>query len=315
MTPGAGAKRWALTLVRLAVALFILWVTLRGFGIGRVQELLIHASPGWLAVAFLVALTQIPVITWRWELVHQAITGVKLDLWALSGHVARSLLWGQFLPSTLGTDFVRATVLGTKAGIGAAARSVVCDRLVGLLSLCGLVGLTLLFPALWRVHGLPAALPGLAIAGSASLFLPLVPPAWFSRIPLIGRLAALAISDLRRVLGGGRDRKLIIALGFASHLMSLLLYQVLVGALGGGFSLVNGFLVLPAALLVSSIPISIGGWGLREATIAIGASGVGADPALAVAASILYGLSTPLTAAVVECVHLLTPESAGRRRA
>lgn len=49
--------------------------------------------------------------------------------------------------------------------------------------------------------------------------------------------------------------------------------------------------VVPAAILVSMIPISVAGWGVREGTIAAGFTLIGANPADGVALSVLIGLT------------------------
>jgi hypothetical protein len=61
--------------------------------------------------------------------------------------------------------------------------------------------------------------------------------------------------------------------------------------LQGTVDLVSTLLIAPAAMLIAAIPISIGGWGLREGALVAGFALVGADAENILAASICYGLS------------------------
>ncbi|MBE9556580.1 MAG: flippase-like domain-containing protein, partial [Proteobacteria bacterium] len=61
--------------------------------------------------------------------------------------------------------------------------------------------------------------------------------------------------------------------------------------LGLNVGLFESLVLVPAVILLSTVPVSIGGWGLREGlmVVALGLAGVPADAALSV--SILFGLA------------------------
>ena len=64
----------------------------------------------------------------------------------------------------------------------------------------------------------------------------------------------------------------------------------LAAGLGLGIPFMILFAVTPAALLMAMLPISLGGWGIRELTFVyfLGAAGVGAEAGLSL--SIAFGL-------------------------
>jgi uncharacterized membrane protein YbhN (UPF0104 family) len=93
--------------------------------------------------------------------------------------------------------------------------------------------------------------------------------------------------------------------GFLSHLVSVFLFVALVRSVDGSVPFTAGALVILPALLAVSVPVSLGGWGVREAAIASGFSLLGADIVPAMTASILFGLSGPLSGAAIELAEQL----------
>lgn len=61
-------------------------------------------------------------------------------------------------------------------------------------------------------------------------------------------------------------------------------------ALGLRYGLVTYFVIVPPAILLTIIPVSLAGWGIREGTLVALFSLIGADKAVILAMSILYGL-------------------------
>ncbi len=59
---------------------------------------------------------------------------------------------------------------------------------------------------------------------------------------------------------------------------------------GANLSMLEALLIVPTVLVVSSLPVSIGGWGVREAGLAGGFALLGLPPSVAVATSVLFGV-------------------------
>jgi uncharacterized membrane protein YbhN (UPF0104 family) len=85
-----------------------------------------------------------------------------------------------------------------------------------------------------------------------------------------------------------------MGLALASNLLGVLLIYVLGLAIGAGLTAFDCLILVPPALLVSALPISLGGWGVREGVLVGAFSMVQADPAAVAATSVLFGLTTPL---------------------
>jgi len=281
-----------------------MWLVLRHFGTGRVLSILTRLDIPWLVSGSALAVAQLFVIAWRWQTLCGVLAGTA-PLRALLLALGRSVLLGQFLPATIGADAVRATAVIGSIGAGGAVRSVVSDRLLALLALLLLVAAELPFLMHAGVHGAAAESLGLVSLGGIAGFtvLPVLRPV-LSRIPFVGQFAALLAADLGYVLRHRRGRLALLA-ALLSHGMSVLTFIALLRSIEAAAPAATGALVILPVLLVISVPVSLGGWGVREAAIATGFSLLGADPVPALTASILFGLSGPLAGAVVELGEML----------
>jgi hypothetical protein len=144
-----------------------------------------------------------------------------------------------------------------------------------------------------------------------------VAPPLLAKVPLVGRYAAAAGMDFRAVLAGGGRGALCVALGFASSLLIVPLTYYWASAVHAPVSLSACLLIVPMTLFVSSLPISLGGWGLREGALAAGFAMVGGDIGGGIAVSMMIGLSGPILGAGVELTVpvVLRLSSFSRRRA
>ena len=84
-----------------------------------------------------------------------------------------------------------------------------------------------------------------------------------------------------------------IAVGI--HFLNVLAFWFCLKSFGGQAPIVSLMIGLPALSLLMILPISISGWGLREATLSSILVLWGANPSLVVAASISYGAISLLT--------------------
>jgi uncharacterized membrane protein YbhN (UPF0104 family) len=64
--------------------------------------------------------------------------------------------------------------------------------------------------------------------------------------------------------------------------------------MGVDVGLLNVLVITPAVFLVSMVPISVAGWGVRESAMSAGFALVGVDPEKSIIVSIAFGLSLVL---------------------
>jgi uncharacterized membrane protein YbhN (UPF0104 family) len=120
------------------------------------------------------------------------------------------------------------------------------------------------------------------------LLLLLVPKSWHSY-----NLIRPFHSVIEMVQGALRQKRLLLATLLASFVASILVIlglQVLMVAFDVPLTWEQGAAILPAVMLLTSLPISFAGWGLREGAliIALGVYQVSQETALAL--SLIYGV-------------------------
>jgi len=302
---GARAARALTVSIRLAVTLGAAWLIFSHVDWVVLLGLLARADAVRLARAGLVLFAQFVIMVWRWQIVIELIGGPAIAVVPLAVALGRSMLIGQPLPSTVGGDVVRTVVLSRHVGLMIAARSVVCDRLLALAVLVALVAITLpLFAWLVDSGGAFAAIAAVSVAGLAAFIAVLAQPTWLFALPWLGEHWATLAGDLRRAFTSGTRGHIALLLAVATHLFGILLIYELARAVETSISLLECLLIVPPTLLISSVPISLGGWGVREGALAAGFVLVGATSEAGVATSVLFGLTGPLVGVVTE---LATP--------
>ena len=262
-------KSRMLTAARIAVsAALIVWI-LRKAPLGEVLDALRSADLRFV----LLALALTPFGYWasvsRWRLLIRSQGGD-----ASFGFLVRSFLVGVFfnnlLPSTIGGDTIRAyDTSRSGVGRGTAVAIVIVDRFIGLLALMLFAGVGLFFSPIPALQGWVAGGAAVLALIAALLFLP-------SRVPF-------------KVEG----RVLAKAFGYSLILQTLVVLNawLLANALHVPISLPHFFLIVPLAVFVMMIPVSINAIGVRESVWAFFFTAFGVAGATGVALAWLdYGL-------------------------
>jgi glycosyltransferase 2 family protein len=276
------------TILRVAIsAALVAWVLHRS-PLGEVKEALRSADLRFV----LLALALNPLGYWasvsRWRLLIRSQGGD-----ASFGFLVRSFLVGVFfnnlLPSTIGGDAVRAfDTARTGVGRAAAVTIVVVDRFIGLLALMLFAGVSLLFSG--RLTDRVPALYGWVAGGAvvlgvvaAVLFLPsFLPSRLGTKLPGKWKHLADAVFAFQ-----GKGFILAKAFAYSLVLQTLVVLNgwLLAKALHVPIPLPYFFLIVPLAVFVMMIPVSINAIGVRENVWAFFfvAFGVAASKAVAVA--------------------------------
>jgi hypothetical protein len=217
-------------------------------------------------------------------------------------------LYGQLLPATIGGDIVRATLLANKVTLRTAVVSTLADRLTGLAVLVLMILAQAPLIA-WRLGG-SVQIRGLAalglpvLVGVASILVWFTPslarylPAPFHR--LVERTMTWREAMLRASLG-----VTVVGLSILLHLAAVTQIYLLAQSAGVHLLPLDCILLVPPALLLSALPISINGWGVREGALASAFALIGVPPTDMVTVSILYGLTGPAMGLVFGAQALL----------
>ncbi|MGA8006340.1 MAG: lysylphosphatidylglycerol synthase domain-containing protein [Burkholderiales bacterium] len=262
--------------LRLAVSALIIALILSRVSVRDVTARAASGMPLYLVAALALALLSIVLVALRWRLLA-GLFGVAMSIGLAVRALFLAVFGGQLLPSAVGTDVLRGWLLTRKAnGIPRVAASLMTDRLVALFAACLLLLLSnraieQVFPA-YAAYVAPVAVLG----SGAVLF------AFLAGLRRMGVAGA----------AGFRAGAMLMALGIALLVQGA---AVLVAALVATAYRLDGSLglwisVIPLSVILSAIPISVNGWGVREATIVVLAQKLGIAPADALLVSVTIGL-------------------------
>jgi uncharacterized protein (TIRG00374 family) len=298
-----GAAKVALTLGLFALAL-------RSIDIGDV----------WLHIKSLPALTLLMVVVLI--ICQMVIAGVRLT--AITGIVASTVplaktlrinwigaFFSQALVTFVSGDVVRAMLLSRSCGITMrdSIGTVTLDRVIGLLSSLLIVSMT----APWAIqltgdetvrHSIEmmAVMGVLLVAGFAMVgYLARHPElVQIARAKIKGSRIAYVVLDVmsvaRHLFDARRQIPNILVTSLFIQMINVTVIFFLINGMGAQVSILQCTLIVPTVMLISLLPFSVAGWGLRESAMATGFSLVYAPPAAALAASVMFGILTLLLA-------------------
>ena len=285
-------KRRLFALLKLAVSVGLLALLLGTMDIGAVAAVLGRLPPAAIAAGLVLMLLQITVLGLRWWLVMAAIE-VPIPIRKALPVTFIGVFFNQVLPTSFGGDAVRMWQ-AHRIGVGgeAAVVGVVLERLGGLF---GLAVLTAFGAAYLGGEidnqtlrlGLLATLPA-AVAGVLALAMLDRLPARWRRGAVLEKAARLA-RDSRRVFLTPAKALPLLLLSLLSHGLAAAAIYAFAEGLQLGLPFLTCVALFSAVILVTAIPISFAGWGLREgAMVALFAfAGLAADTALAL--SLAFG--------------------------
>lgn len=299
-------------IVSLSLLVYILAAKTSLRGIGRS---LAGINPAWLAVALSLHVVGLVVSAYRWQILARA-QGDDPPL----GFLVRSYLVGtffnNFLPTRFGGDVVRIWD-GSKQSRSLVKSSavVVVERVTGLIVLFFFALTASLFrldmarsvPLIWV-----SLLAGLAGLLAAAFFLSPVSGRFLDRLSAGGRLSRTAskVRDFREVIVSYRRKKgpFFLALAWAFVLqVNVILYYFLIGlALEIGVPLLDYFIFIPIVLLLQTVPVTIGGLGLRESAYVVVFRFYGVAAATAVSFSLVADVAVGLAVGVVGGIIYVT---------
>ncbi len=244
-----------------------------------VRDTLLRANVRWLVAAFAVMFASNVLGAFQWSRLLVTV-GIRIPFWKVCAYYHVGLFFNNFVPANLAGDFAR--VLDASRG-GTATRAtafstVLMDRMIGTVALGGLAVVTTL-PAI-RELAIPAAYVGSIYGGVFGFFVLAVVMLWavfhpkllsaietvLTRIGL-GRLRP-ALDDLSARLAAFRGRRRmfmeLFTIAAGVQIMRVGVHVLVARALGIHVGLGYFFLFVPLLAVIVSLPISLGGIGLRE---------------------------------------------------
>ena len=287
-------------LFRLFVSVALIVFVLSRAELAVVGETIVAADAFLILLAFLCFFVSNAFSVARWRIMLAA-HGTKPSFGYLYSSFMIGVFFNQILPTTVGGDVARYHYT-SGAGRGKAFSAVFMDRVFGVVSLAmftfaGLVFTRRLGAVPDRILEAVALLLALGVVAITVIFL--LPEAEFERIRRLYRFlpAKLAtfVDKTFAAFAAYRGRRDVVfaALGLSLLLQCIVvLHYYLIGhALDLGIPLYAYVYIVPVAVIIMMLPISINGIGVRESVFALllGAHGAGTSATLAFS-WIVYGL-------------------------
>ncbi len=288
-------RRRASLVLRIAVSVGLIVFMISKLDIENMMRFVRRADVLLVFWTLVAVLADRALMALRWMKLVEALE-VHASRWKLVKIFFLSTFFGSFLPSGVGGEAVRAVSFSklTSRGIEGVA-SVVMDRLIGLLSmlLTGLLSLSIFY----RVYPHPALLY-VVLAGSvgliAGLALALAEPVHRALLERFrGGTTRFAEWTRKAIEAMARYREKLGTLGFVLgmsvgvQLLRVLQAWLLSESMGLGTPGIYFFCFVPPILVVTMLPISVGGWGTANVAYVALFSQVGMDPDGAFVLSIL----------------------------
>jgi glycosyltransferase 2 family protein len=292
-------RNYVLLAVKIAVSLILLTILFSKIDLGQLWQGVRGASFAWLGVALAVYVVNVVASMWRWHLLLAA-QSVAIEPRRLLASFLVANFFNNFLPSNVGGDVIRISDSAKYTKSKTVATIVVLmDRGIGVMALIliaaiGATAAVSLHPSavpIWPVWLWAGFLAGAALSAPAVLA-----PAGFGR--LLQPLAVIhpewiggRIENLTGVLARFRARpRALVACFFGALFVQatmVVFYSLVAYALHVSVPLSDLGVIVPISFVVQLLPVSVNGFGVREATFSLYFQKIGQPIAAAVLLSLV----------------------------
>jgi uncharacterized protein (TIRG00374 family) len=278
-------------IIKLIITIAIFYYLFQHIDFYELWAILAKSHGGWILVALIMQLGSTYLAAYRWFKISQLLVfKERLSFYVQS--YFKGTFFNQVLPSSIGGDAVRIIDL-TRKGYDKknAFYGVFVDRVVGLV---GLLVLNLIASLIFygtfeeEFSNLIILITIIGIFGFLSLFLleKITFLANYKFLNLFHRLA----KRLNKLYSSKALLAKHISISVIVHFLSVLTMYGLSLSLSLDLSFQMLLIAVPPVFLLTIVPISLAGWGIREGAMIGIFMLVGADQTKILAMSILYGL-------------------------
>lgn len=285
-------KKILLTGLKIAISCAVLYLLFRSIHLSAVRPYLDTINPYTYLLANLILLSSTLIAAVRWYLLMQ-LTPVTLPLTFYMKSYLQGILFNQLLPTSVGGDAYRMMETAKQGqDKRVAINGVLTDRLYGFSGLM-IINLLVLGSAyhrypqqiFWGVTlTVVAALAGILVL---TQFYRLKHPFIRERLRWIFDLS----NTLKQSYTDTQTLGLRLLLGIIPNLLSICAIACIAKSLHVHTHFADFFIIMPSVVLLTMIPISMAGWGVREGAMVFLGAAIGLPKPALLAISLLYGLS------------------------
>ena len=298
-------------LAKLTISALLISYLINNFEVGQVLRDIRPLSIWIIALLMLTFLTQLLVSSFRYhKILH--IMGLFIAYKSTLTSVFIGYFFSQTMISFVGGDAMRIFYTSRSGGkISQITKAVVLDRLSGFAG--QILQLGLILPFLLPLLPNKIMQTWIIIIVASSFTLALATIAFGTKKNLLNRSEILnMISNYsKRILDRlytGKGMFIFIGLSLVIALMNCFAYYLIGKALNIQLTLTDILILTPPVFFLSMLPISISGWGVREAAtvMMLGLAGISSHDALSI--SIVFGLSLLLISLPGGILWLISPK-------
>lgn len=265
-------------LARFVVSAALLYFVLRSIDLTALGQRVQRMSPGWILLALASYVFIQVVAVWRW---HRLLRAQHVDVatGTLRESVWVSLFFNNFLPSNIGGDFLRIADTAAAAGSKTLATTVVLvDRVLGLTAMVLVASFGAFAASLMGIH-VPGArwlwivsavgvLLAISVIAIPKLTAYLLRPLRLLKRPWVDE----RVRRLEDAINRFRETPSAVVGAFAGALVVQItvvaFYLLTAQGLAVPLPVLLGAVLIPVSLAVQMAPLSINGFGVREAVFA-----------------------------------------------
>ncbi|MFH1578195.1 MAG: lysylphosphatidylglycerol synthase transmembrane domain-containing protein [Candidatus Omnitrophota bacterium] len=259
--------------VRIAISIGALLFLFKQVDFYKIMQAVENINKPIFVFAFLLALFASMLCFFRWRMILLGL-GLKISTFLIFRSFCIGYFSNLFFPSTVGGDFSRSIDLGLRTQKPRqVAASVILDRLSGFSALVIIALFALLFVVRIITEVAVFFALGIFFFLIAGILLVLFNNFLFSKVSrllrFLGRIGK-ALSNLHYEIYNFRNQKRIILISILYSLVIQLIipisFYLLSRALGVSLNPMYFFVFVPLVTVISALPVSIAGLGLREAS-------------------------------------------------
>jgi len=309
-------RRILLSTIKILISAALLYLALGKVNLSDLASRINIVSLGWIGLAIAMTFLQIFVGVLRWREIG-AECGAPLATRQAMRFNLIGTFFNQTLPSSIGGDAVRLWLVArTGAGWRAATYSIFVDRAIGLVALAIIIVVSL--PWSYSLIGDPNGRSALlfvdfaALAGGMGfLIVGRLQWPWLKRWWGTHHLHACSVIANRVIFSRDRGPK-IAAFSTLVHVLTVVIAWCVVQSIAAPVVFSQVFQLVPPVILITMLPISIAGWGVREATMGLAFGYAGLMPNEGVNVSLLFGAVFFIVGAFGGLVWVFSAEKAAQ---
>jgi hypothetical protein len=309
-------RQFLFSTLKILISAALLYFALRKADLSNLASRIDIASLGWIALAIAVTFLQIFVGVLRWREISEDC-GAPLGTRQAMRYNLIGTFFNQTLPSSIGGDAVRLWLVARGgAGWRAATYSIFVDRAIGLIALAIIIVASLpwSYSLISDPHGRSALLfvDFAALAGGVGfLVLGRLRWPWLKRWWGTHHLHACSVIANRVIFSRERGPTIAV-LSVLVHVLAVVIAWCVVQSIAAPVLFGQIFQLVPPVMLITMLPISIAGWGVREATMGLAFGYAGLMTNEGVNVSLLYGAVSFIVGAFGGLVWILSAEKAAQ---